>query len=262
VKHACRLAFGAECHIEAQRGSNEEARDYCKKDNRITEHGEFVPSYGQAGFRGRSAEQGPTRREKRKMIFDALKSKDKSVQDAIEEDPSDIQWILQVSHMIPTREEPALVMYLYGPTGTGKTVNVMRALSDKNISMYKKPPGHRWFDGYTGQEAIVFEEFSSCFPLSVFLSMCDPSPPTVEVKGGFASIQSKIYFILSNIPKENQYPNVENEHRRSAFYRRITMYLDTTQMTYGGIYLAVIDFIEQYCTLEPLGVIVQGESQL
>ena len=90
------------------------------------------------------------------------------------------------------------------------------------MSLYKKCPGNKWFDGYDGEEVILFEEFTSCFQLSVLLTLCDKLPPYVEVKGGQVAISSPIYIFTTNLPPEDQYKGDNiSQFRRDAFMRRL-----------------------------------------
>lgn len=237
-------ADGKHPYLAMQRGSNEEARDYCKKDKNFTEHGEFTQSFALGG-RGLDAEQGP-RNHAKKQCYELLR-KGEPFMKVLDEYPhmiSDMEkWRTYVGR---ERATQAFVLYLWGDTGRGKTMNTMKACDRKALSFYKKAPGHKWFSGYVDQDVVIFEEFASCFTLSTFLALCDPIPPAVEVKGGHVTISAPFYVILSNVAMEDQYPTVIHPHRRAAFYRRLTKVQNVDKMDYGEIEACVYEFFEAH----------------
>lgn len=107
----------------------------------------------------------------------------------------------------------------YGDTGSGKT----RAVYDKESldDLYVHPGGH-WFDGYDGQDAVLFDDFSgSCFPISYFLKILDRYPMTVPVKGGFVNWKPRRIYVTSNLNPTEWYSGAHIEHQR-ALRRRFT----------------------------------------
>ena len=104
----------------------------------------------------------------------------------------------------PERREVE-VIYIWGVTGTGKTRYVMDKHRDNvyRVTDYKHP-----FDGYDGEEVIVFDEYHSQFDVTQFLDYTDRYP--VELRCRYANkvaLYTKVY-IISNIPLEDQYPDV------------------------------------------------------
>lgn len=111
--------------------------------------------------------------------------------------------------------------YIWGETGTGKTRNVMEKYGYRNVyrvTDYKNP-----FDGYKGQDVIVFEEFRSSLYIQEMLKLIDGYPLELPCRyNNKVACYTKV-FIISNIPLLQQYCNVqmhENESFR-AFLRRI-----------------------------------------
>ena len=174
-------------HWELAHGTAIQAAVYCKKDGNYQEKGTCPQE-------GRKREPFA-----HKEVYHGLKDGTLSLRQVMEDHPEQITWIRHVQDMVPPREAPAKVLYLYGSTGLGKTTNTVAALKDLNIPYWKKQPGHKWFTGYRGEDVIIFEEFTSCFLLTQWLSLCDPEPPLVETKGGHIHIQATKYIILSNL---------------------------------------------------------------
>lgn len=136
-----------------------------------------------------------------------------------------------------TRTHKPNVLYLYGPTGIGKTVNLERAVKLSNMSCYDKPPKMKWWQRYDQQAIVIMEEFSSCIALETFLKICDGTPLMVESKGNLVEFNSPYIIMTSNRAPEDQYPkekytrdmygNVtgEKSEQWKAYYRRITQYV-------------------------------------
>lgn len=118
---------------------------------------------------------------------------------------------------LPKRDWLTEVHVLYGDTGTGKT----RRVYEQYPGVYFHPGGP-WFDGYEGEEVVIFDEFSgSSFALPYFLKLTDRYPMQVPFKGGFVNWCPKKIFITSNMPPADWYPNAIPEHKM-AMARRFT----------------------------------------
>ena len=119
------------------------------------------------------------------------------------------------------------ITYQFGAPGTGKTRYVMEKYGYRNV--YRITDYDHPFDGYKGQNVILFEEFRSQIKLSELLSYIDIYP--VELKCRYTNkiaCYNTVYF-NTNITLENQYRGVD-DYSRKAFYRRI----NTVRMFYDG----------------------------
>lgn len=79
------------------------------------------------------------------------------------------------------------------------------------------------FDGYKGQDVILFDEFRSSLKFSDMLSYIDGHPVMLPCRySDKVACYTKVY-IISNIPLEKQYPLVQIEEPAGyeAFRRRI-----------------------------------------
>ena len=126
------------------------------------------------------------------------------------------------------------VLYLYGPTGIGKTVNMQRAVKLSGLDHYDKPPKMKWWHRYDQQPVVIMEEFSSCIALETFLKICDGTPMMVESKGSLIEFNSPYIIMTSNRAPEDQYLKekyVKDKYGMAtdlqseqwlAYYRRIT----------------------------------------
>lgn len=113
------------------------------------------------------------------------------------------------------------VEYIYGDTGLGKTKYVMEAYGYRNV--YRVTDYRHPFDGYMGQDVILFEEFRSSLLLGDMLKYLDGYPVVLPCR--YANKQAcftKVY-INTNIPIDRQYPEIQRENLGDflAFLRRI-----------------------------------------
>lgn len=132
------------------------------------------------------------------------------------------------------------VEYVYGKTGTGKTRTIMEKHGYKNVyrvTDYKHP-----FDGYMGQDVILFEEFRSSLQLGDMLKYLDGYPVVLPCRYANKQACFTQVYICTNIPLVKQYPEIQRENSEdfNAFLRRIhkvKKYTDT------GIQESHIEFI-------------------
>jgi hypothetical protein len=120
---------------------------------------------------------------------------------------------------LPDRSWKTIVVVLWGDTGTGKTRFVHAQSSGRSLW---SPGDYQWFDGYRGQEVVLFDDYRGEYPIQQFLKLTDRYPMSVPVKGGFCRWLPKKIYITSNVNPDAWYPDV---HGRSfeAFKRRLTI---------------------------------------
>ena len=101
------------------------------------------------------------------------------------------------------------VEYIFGDTGTGKTRTIMEKYGYKNVyrvTDYKHP-----FDGYMGQDVILFEEFRSSLPLGDMLKYLDGYPVVLPCRYANKQACFTKVFICTNISLSKQYPDLQRE---------------------------------------------------
>lgn len=109
------------------------------------------------------------------------------------------------------------VIVYWGRTGSGKTRSVTE--NSNELWVY---PGNGWFDGYDGQEQVLFDDFSgSEFKISYLLKLLDRYPMQVPIKGDFAHWVPQEIYITSNLDPDMWFPNAHSEHV-AALRRRFT----------------------------------------
>jgi len=114
------------------------------------------------------------------------------------------------------RPDHKFVVY-YGPPGTGKSNKAF----GENPEAYSKD-GSRWWDGYRGQETVIWDDFAGTVPFRDFLRWVDIYPMRVETKGGFTNLAQKTTIATTNVLPMNWYPNCDY----SAVKRRIFQFYE------------------------------------
>jgi len=114
------------------------------------------------------------------------------------------------------------VAYIYGQTEKGKTKFVMEKYGYRNVYRVTKYD-HTAFDGYRGQDVVVFEEFRSSFKIEDMLNYLDGYPLMLPSRYNDKEARYTKVYITTNWTLGQQYKNVQAEHPTTwaAFLRRI-----------------------------------------
>lgn len=121
------------------------------------------------------------------------------------------------------------VSYIFGETGSGKTRYVMETYGYENV--YRVTDYDHPFDGYRGQDVIVFEEFRSSLKVQDMLNYLDGYPCELPCRyNNKYACFTKVY-IITNIPFSQQYTNIQTESKETwkAFCRRIHYFYECTK---------------------------------
>jgi len=195
-------------HCEQTKGTPQQAADYCKKDNDYQEFGQCPRGAGQ--------------RNDLTRIYELIRG-GANATDIANQFPSQFiryrRSILDcIADQAPERNWECNVIVLWGRTGTGKTRKVFDAHESKDIYVH---PGDAWFNGYEGQDIVLFDDYSgSEFKLSYLLKLLDRYKMKVPVKGGYVQWKPRTIYITSNKDPADWYRNALEEHR-NAMFRRI-----------------------------------------
>ena len=223
-----RRFYGA--HIEAAKGTHRENRDYIRKEGKWRDSDKSETNMPETFEESGELPEESDRRVKQTEAIFALVESGASNAEIMRECPSAMLHLPRIEQARQTLLEETYrkefrkltVEYIWGETGVGKTRSVMEKHGYENVfrvTNYAHP-----FDGYTGQDVIVFDEFRSSLPLSDMLCYLDGYPLTLPCRyANRVACYTKVY-ILSNIPLDKQYPNVQLEEPASfdALKRRLT----------------------------------------
>lgn len=219
-----------EAHIEAARGTVTENRAYVEKSGKWANDPKSDTS-----IPGTFEESGPPPEEPgqgaRSDIAEIYRQIEEGMSNAeiMAANPDSAKYI---SLMDRVRQEvladrfknqwrDLTVTYIFGKTGSGKTRSVMEKYGYENVfraTNYQNP-----FDTYKGQDVIIFEEFRSSLPISDMLKYLDGYPVMLPCRYADKVACYTQVFLISNIPLDAQYFNVQHEEKESwcALLRRI-----------------------------------------
>jgi len=137
---------------------------------------------------------------------------------------------LRSVHTLPRNWKP-LVISLTGPTGCGKT----RAAFEKYPEAYFKD-STQWWDGYSGQEVVIIDEFYGQIPFAEMLKILDRYPHQVQTKGGYVQLTCKTIIITSNTKATDWYKI--NHDWKPPLFRRIDRFYE-----YQGEWVLIPDML-------------------
>lgn len=119
------------------------------------------------------------------------------------------------------REGPRQLIFLWGPTGTGKTCHA-RELNPEPMN-YTKSSG--FMNGYSGEnDAVLFDDFDwSNMDPKFWLQLNDRYPVTINIKGGEKKWNPSTIIYTSNDDPKSWWPDAPAA-TREAIHRRMDEY--------------------------------------
>jgi len=97
----------------------------------------------------------------------------------------------------------------WGAPGVGKTRLISDTVNPQSVYWLSKPNGSRVFwDGYSGQQDVVIDEFFGWMPRDLMCRICDRYPFRVETKGGTVNFTARRVFIISNNSPKSWWPRI------------------------------------------------------
>lgn len=239
-------------HMEKAYGSSMENRDYITKSGKWADTDKAETSV--AGTFFEFGELPTEAEEKSPVMHQLLQSVKEGMTNTeiIEQTPSmafhirDIDVLRQtlLAERYAVENRKIEVTYLYGSTGAGKTWGIFDRHDPRSIyrvTNYRAARGVS-FDGYHGQDVLVFEEFHSQIPVEDMLNYLDIYPLSLPARySDRVACYTKVYF-TSNIPLEGQYQDIQRYQLETwrAFLRRVQNVIEylpdgtTVQKKKGG----------------------------
>lgn len=179
-------------YLAKRLGTSEDAANYCRKGSDIYERGimkkprltkttvknkllEFIPDIRKTGLREFSNDPN--------CNLSMLKHAEK--------------WVSL--NMSPRKiTDPLVVYWFYGETGCGKTWRAYNESVEAGCEPYIRSGNGRFFDGYTGQSHVIFDDFrEDDIPFNMMLRLLDKYPVSVEIKGSVMQWKPRVIYITS-----------------------------------------------------------------
>lgn len=111
------------------------------------------------------------------------------------------------------------VTLLVGPAGSGKTRTVYESHPIDDIYSLMKFDNPVWFDGYTGQDVLLLDDYRGEMPTSFLLKLLDRYPLQLNIKGGTTWAKWTHIYITTN--QGDWETDWVDHHSREALKRRI-----------------------------------------
>lgn len=216
-------------HIDKCRGLNKQNRDYVLKIG-VHENTEKALTK----VEGTTAEYGELPEDIQGKRFDlenlyGMIKEGMNNYEILEQSPQNIMHIDKIEKIRQTVKQEEFkntwrdleVTYIWGETGTGKTRGIMEEYGYQNV--YRATNYQNPWDGYEGQDVVIFEEFRSSLKIQDMLNLLDGYPLKLACRyADKVACFTKVY-IITNIDLYEQYETVQSEHPETwnAFKRRI-----------------------------------------
>lgn len=193
-------------HFEKQKGSIDDAIEYCKKDGKWFDYGK-TPSQG--------------KRNDISAIKGLVTDGSESIAEIVMNHCTSLQHIHVVEKVMkylqPKRPIKKLkVFWLYGPPGTGKS----QFCYDQDEDVFS-PISEKWWDGYNGEKRILIDDFRPNWcSFDKLLKLLDKYPLRIEAKGTSMQAQWNTVYITTPHNIDNTFIN--SEENLAQLHRRVT----------------------------------------
>lgn len=177
-------------HWEIRRGTHKQAKEYCSKED-TRKAGPWI-----LGIDSDIPDTQGTRTDLNevKKAIDEGKDEAYLADNYFQACAKHMRWFRDYKRIKASqREWKTHVKVLWGPTGTGKSMYCAHSYPEA----YWKPQS-TWWDGYTGQEVVIIDEFYGWLTYSFMLRLLDRYPLVLETKGGHTTFLAKTLIITSN----------------------------------------------------------------
>lgn len=201
--------------IDNSKGNNQQCRDYVRKEGKWVDDPKKDTNLADTFEEWGELPPDRSRQETQSERIMQMVRDGKSNADILAEIPtafSKLHYIEQARQTLlhdkyKNTWRDLAVTYLWGIAGAGKTRSVMDNYGYSNVyqvTNYEHP-----FDGYDGQKVIIFEEFRSSLKIEDMLKYLDGYPLSLPCRYADKVACYTTVYIISNIPMEQQYPNVQ-----------------------------------------------------
>lgn len=196
-------------HCEKRRGTREQARDYCKKEQNYEEFGKWISGQGH--------------RTDLEDIIEELQN-GKKLSEVMMENPKTYcryrNGLKDIASNVTKNNSKEFrqleVTLLTGPTGCGKTREAM-----KNASYKIQGSQLAWWQDYEGEESIIIDEYSNDIKITELLAILDGYQLRLNIKGSHTYANWTKVYITTNLKPDELHKDAKPAHK-DALFRRIT----------------------------------------
>lgn len=219
-------------HIEIMRGSPQQSKVYCSKEDQEPYEYGTLPEPG-----------------KRNDLHDtlAMVMEGKTMKEicADADNMASIACLVRYnkginyvkSLMQPDRKDKPVIFWLCGPTEVGKTRSSRKfAKLATGTDAWLSPGSLRWFDGYDGDRCAILDDLrTKHIEFSMLLRLLDRYPLRVEYKGGFINWIPQFIFITAPYTPRSMW-SLRRDEDIKQLERRITYIIECDEdSTYESI---------------------------
>ena len=232
IKRIKELLNSDNAHIEQRMGTQEQAINYCSKE--------------ETRLSGPWSLGNPRQQGKRSDLLDVqdkLKN-GATIGSIVEENMSTFikysKGIKEAKFYLDKKSSSQLrdisVTLIWGESGAGKSKLVWEKTQGyKDTFKLDRGSGNSiWFDGYDGEKTLWIDDFTgNWISLGMLLNLLDRYPLRLDIKGSHTWANWNKVYITSNSDWDTWYPNIMEEHKK-AIGRRIVenINLNKDDLTY------------------------------
>jgi hypothetical protein len=161
------------CHVEMCKGNIDQQEDYCSKDGKYREFG---------------VKPRPGARTDLDGVRDDIMKGTRSVDEICVESPALYHQYGRTLHKLEDialrakhRTWMTAGIWYWGASGAGKSHRAFQDFDPRRCYVFPNDGG--WWDGYSGQETVIINEFRGGIPYSELLDLCDKWPKSVRRRG-------------------------------------------------------------------------------
>lgn len=200
-------------HCEIRRGSREEARTYCMKDNKYVEFGKWIKGQGHRSDLDDIVNELIDGKPLSKVMIEHPR-----VYCQYRNGLRDIAASVTKKNTQEFRDVE--VILITGPTGCGKTREAM------SHAQYRiQGTQLQWWQDYEQEDCICIDEYSNDVKITEMLNLLDGYHLTLNVKGSHTYANWTKVYITTNLKLHELHSEAKPAHRE-ALFRRITTIKD------------------------------------